>query len=111
MDRDMQDHGSPDRGATPSVSRRTFLAASGGLTFALAFGAGTTVTLFDALADGAPFQPNAWIRIGTDDTVTVIAPSAEMGQGAFTSMPMLIAEDLDADWSKIRVIQAPADKD
>ena len=92
-----------------TLTRRRFI-GSAGLTFGLAF-AGSSVTLFNALADGAAFQPNAWIEIGVDNTITLIAPAAEMGQGAFTSLPMLIAEELDADWSKIKVMQAPAGKD
>jgi isoquinoline 1-oxidoreductase subunit beta len=92
------------------VTRRRFIAGSAGLTFGIAI-AGSTVTLFDALAEAATFQPNAWIQIGTDDIITLIAPAAEMGQGAFTSLPMLIAEELDADWSKVRVEQAPAEKE
>src|SRR5579883_2315919 len=99
------------RSREASIDRRRFLKGSAGLTFGIAFAAGTTLTLFDADAEGTSFQPNAWIQIGTDDTVTLIAPAAEMGQGAFTSLPMLIAEELDADWSKIKVVQAPADKD
>jgi isoquinoline 1-oxidoreductase subunit beta len=93
------------------VSRRRFLAGSAGLTFGITFGLGNTVTLFDARATEASFQPNAWIEIGTDGTVTLIAPAAEMGQGAFTSLPMLIAEELDADWSMVRIEQAPAEKE
>ena len=55
------------------------------------------------------FAPNAFIRIGTDDSVTIIVNKAEMGQGVYTSMPMLIAEELEADWSRIRVESAPVD--
>lgn len=55
------------------------------------------------------FSPNAFIRIGTDDIVTVICNHSEMGQGAYTSIPMLVAEELDADWSKVRFESAPVD--
>ena len=55
------------------------------------------------------FAPNAFIRIGTDDIITVIVNHSEMGQGAYTSLPMLIADELDADWSKIRIEPAPVD--
>jgi isoquinoline 1-oxidoreductase beta subunit len=58
----------------------------------------------------APFAPNAWLRIGTDDTVLVIVDRSEMGQGVTTSLPMLLAEELEADWTKIRFEFAPADK-
>ncbi len=94
---------------TLALTRRRFIGSTG-LTFGIAL-AGSTVTLFDALAAAANFEPNAWIEIGTDDTITLVAPASEMGQGAFTSLPMLIAEELDADWSKIKVVQAPAGKD
>ena len=55
------------------------------------------------------FAPNAFIRIGTDDIITVIVNHSEMGQGVYTSLPMLIADELEADWSKIRIEPAPID--
>jgi isoquinoline 1-oxidoreductase subunit beta len=55
------------------------------------------------------FAPNAFIRIGRDDTVTVIVNHSEMGQGVYTALPMIVAEELDADWSKVRVEAAPVD--
>src|SRR6267142_4161899 len=58
----------------------------------------------------APFAPNAWLRIGTDDSILVIVDRSEMGQGVTTSLPMLLAEELEADWTKIRFEFAPADK-
>ena len=51
----------------------------------------------------APFAPNIWIRIGTDDMVTIFCTQLEMGQGVMTAMPMLVAEELDADWNKVRL--------
>ncbi len=56
-----------------------------------------------------PVVPNAFIRIGADDTVTIIVNHSEMGQGVYTSLPMLVAEELEADWTKIRVESAPVD--
>jgi isoquinoline 1-oxidoreductase beta subunit len=56
------------------------------------------------------FAPNAWLRIGTDNSVTVIVDRSEMGQGVATALPMLLAEELDADWSKVTIQFAPADK-
>src|ERR1700735_1312541 len=54
-----------------------------------------------------PAALNAFVHIGSDDLVTVISNHSEMGQGIYTSLPMLIAEELEADWSKIRVEAAP----
>jgi len=55
------------------------------------------------------FQPSAYLRITPDSRVTVVCGSAEMGQGVLTAIPMLVAEELDADWSRVSVEQAPAD--
>ena len=67
-----------------------------------------------ALAQGdaaapAVFAPNAFVRIAPDNTVTIIAKHIEFGQGAHTGLATLLAEELDADWSQIRVESAPAD--
>src|SRR5260221_10341267 len=62
-----------------------------------------------AAAGSGVFAPNAFVRIAPDDTVTVIANHSEMGQGIYTSLPMLLNEELEADWSKIKVEAAPVD--
>jgi isoquinoline 1-oxidoreductase subunit beta len=59
-----------------------------------------------AVADGA--MPNAWVKVGADNTVSIICARAEMGQGVFTSMPMLVAEELEVSVDKIRIEMAPA---
>jgi isoquinoline 1-oxidoreductase beta subunit len=87
------------------LSRRSFLVSTGAVSFAVAFGSLRGV----AAAAGAAFKPNAWITIGGDGIVTIMAPAAEMGQGVMTALPALIAEDLDADWAKVKVVQAPPD--
>ncbi len=91
------------------VTRREFMKAT------LVAGAGLTLAVSlegcrEAYpsANGAPFAPNAWIRIGSDDTVTVIVDRSEMGQGVSTALPMLVAEELDADWSRVQYEFAPA---
>ena len=96
-----------------TLNRRTFLkstaAVGGGLVI------GSYIALDDAEADvlaaGAPgkFVPNIWLEINADDTVRIVLTQLEMGQGVMTSMPMLVAEELDMDWSKIRYEWAPAD--
>jgi isoquinoline 1-oxidoreductase beta subunit len=103
-----------------NLSRRGFLRAG------LAAGAGLTLGLYlptsrskelqagPGLAGGAArdpgsFEPNAFVRIGSDDTVTVIVKHLEMGQGTYTGLPTLVAEELDARWDQIRAAGAPAD--
>src|SRR5439155_21626424 len=55
-----------------------------------------------------PFAPNAFVRIGTDNTVTVLIKHIEFGQGPFTGLATLVAEELDADWSQLRAEHAPS---
>jgi CO/xanthine dehydrogenase Mo-binding subunit len=90
-------------------SRRTFLktatAAGGGLVIGVYLPARGTA----AAQTAAAFEPNVWIRINPDDTVRIMLTQLEMGQGVMTSMPMLVAEELDFDWAKIRTEWAPAD--
>src|SRR5438876_175083 len=56
-----------------------------------------------------PFKPNAWIEIGPDGAVTIWTGRSEMGQGVRTAMPMIVAEELEVDWTRVRVAQADAD--
>ncbi|MBI5838253.1 MAG: xanthine dehydrogenase family protein molybdopterin-binding subunit [Candidatus Eisenbacteria bacterium] len=60
-------------------------------------------------ADGS-FEPNAWLRVAPDGIVTIVVAKSEMGQGARTALPMLVAEDLEADWTRVRIEPAPLDK-
>src|SRR5208282_3261452 len=97
--------------AAADVGRREFIKAGA------AVGGGLLVSLYmpvlDAKSAGAAaseFAINAFVRIGTDESVTVISNHSEMGQGIYTSLPMLLNEELEADWSKIRVEAAPVDK-
>ncbi len=88
------------------ISRRGFMASAGSLTFAFTFGGGLLGRVSDVLAaEGAKF--NAWVSIATDGTVTVMMPTSEMGQGVLTSLPLILAEELDADWSKVKAEYAP----
>ena len=94
------------------INRREFLEAAGvagaGLVIGFHLPAGGRNGARAAAA--APFAPNAWLRIGADESVLVVVDRSEMGQGVTTSLPMLLAEELEADWSKIRIESAPADK-
>lgn len=98
-----------------SVSRRDFVvviaAAGGGLLLGCRVDEGRRAA--STAAGSAPgatppaFAPNAFVRIGTDDVVTVILPQAEMGQGVYTALPMLVAEELEVGLDQVNVEQAP----
>ena len=99
--------------AAAILGRRDFIRAGA------AGGGGLLISLYSpklALNGGAvsaaekEFALNAFVRIGADESVTVISAHSEMGQGVYTSLPMLLNEELQADWSKIRVEAAPVDK-
>jgi isoquinoline 1-oxidoreductase beta subunit len=92
------------------LSRRQFLAASGGLTFAVTVGA----PLQESIAASAPqasASMGAWVRINPDDWITIYNPAAEMGQGSMTALPVIVAEEMDADWAKVRIEQAPVERE
>ena len=96
-----------------SSTRRTFLAGSG-LIIGLAL-ASRSMTAFaaprgvKASGEDALTTLNTFVKVGTDDTVTVLSKHIEMGQGPFTGLATLIAEELDADWSQMRAVHSPAD--
>ncbi|HXO28458.1 MAG TPA: molybdopterin cofactor-binding domain-containing protein, partial [Thermoanaerobaculia bacterium] len=97
------------------LSRRAFLQTSavlgGGLVVGFFVPAGMRRLAFAQGAAAAPpaLPPaNAFLRIGSDESVTVLLAHSEMGQGIWTTLPMLLNEELDGDWSRIRVEHAPA---
>jgi len=100
-----------------NISRRTFIKSTvivaGGLVIAFAIPQAKRFLLPNEKKAAMPEAmklpaPNAFLRIGTDNTITVLLAHSEMGQSIWTTLPMLIAEELDADWSKIKVEHAPA---
>ena len=90
-------------------SRRDFLKSGAAMGGGLVIGFVLPGAARFAEAATAAFQPSAFIRITPDNVVTVIVGLSEMGQGVLTAIPMLVAEELEADWAKIRIEQAPAD--
>lgn len=93
----------------PEVSRRGLLAGAGGLSFCIALGGPGRLVASEASAAQSGKQFSAWVQVFPDDTVKILSAGAEMGQGSMTSLPLIIAEEMDADWSKVTVEMAPAD--
>src|SRR5450759_350292 len=92
------------------LTRRDFLRTSalGGAGLVIAF---YLPSKADLRGRGAqpPFQPNAWLQIDPEDNVTIWVGKSEMGQGVRTSLPMIVAEELDADWTRVQIEPALAE--
>jgi isoquinoline 1-oxidoreductase subunit beta len=87
------------------LSRREFVASG------VAAGAGLVIGFYlphRATSDARPFAPNAYLKITPDNEVTIVVARSEMGQGVRTALPMILAEELEADWKKVRIEQAGA---
>ncbi len=114
----MLDPASPETSLViANVSRRKFLQTSalGGLVLAVGFPA--SVRAADPPKYGADGMPHGWVdsplvfvAIGADGIVSIVCHRSEMGQGVRTGMPMIVADELEADWSRVRVVQAPGDE-
>ena len=91
------------------LARRDFLrltvTASGGLLIGFYFPGFSPHAA--AEETGKQFSPNAFVRIGTDERITVVVNHSEMGQGVNTALPMILADELDADWSKVIMVPTP----
>src|SRR6201987_436192 len=96
---------------TTDFSRRDFLSAAAGRTLALTVTTDPLAILGEdpsgtAKAEAA-LSPNVWLTISTDGTITIVSPAAEMGQGTFTTLPAVIADELDADRAKVKPVFPP----
>src|SRR5919197_1745450 len=89
-----------------ALSRRQVMIGAAGFSFALALDGplARSATLANERA-GKALSP--WVSIAPDGTITIMSAAAEMGQGSMTSLPLIVAEELDADWSKVRIVPAP----
>lgn len=92
-----------------AVSRRDFLKASGLSVGGLIIGVSIPTGLLGAV-DGTSFEPNAFVYIAPNGDTTIYCGRCEMGQGISTALPAAVADELEADWSRVRVLQGDADK-
>ncbi|MBV8118693.1 MAG: xanthine dehydrogenase family protein molybdopterin-binding subunit, partial [Alphaproteobacteria bacterium] len=100
---------------TPALSRRQFivtgLSAAGGLAIAMRSAEALSIAAQPWSPETAdPHEFNAWLVIEPDDTIIIRYPRSEMGQGSFTALPMMVAEELEADWSKVTAEFASANR-
>ncbi len=99
--------------AQKSLDRRQFLKLSGGLTFLVAVQQVLPGCAFseEQARDIKTAELSAWVHLQSDGTVTIFNPAAEMGQGSMTGLAVIVAEEMDADWEKVRIEQSPVEPD
>src|ERR1700726_257959 len=89
------------------ISRRGFMVGIAGLTFAVAVGREGLAHAATEAPDVSGTAFNPWVSIAPSGEISIIAPATEMGNGSLTSLPLILAEELDADWSKVVIVPAP----
>jgi isoquinoline 1-oxidoreductase beta subunit len=98
-----------------NITRRQFLKeslAATGMTIAVSITPfGYRLLSAAQAAQDASFQPNVWIEITPDNVVTITVPNSEMGQGVHTALPMIVADELEAEWKQIKIVQSGAGKE
>ena len=96
-----------DMSKTPAIAsgltRRSFLMSTGVAAVGVSFG---VVNVDKAMASTGDLVPNGWINIAPSGTITLFSPAAEMGQGVKTSLPLILAEELDANWDDVAISQS-----
>jgi isoquinoline 1-oxidoreductase beta subunit len=96
---------------SPVVDRRSFIKVSalagGGLLVGTYLRFGTSVAFAETAPVAENFSPNAFISISPSGAVSIIAPNSEMGQGIKTSLPMIVAEELDVAWEQVGPVRRP----
>ena len=96
------------RNIETKLSRRQVMIGAAGLTFAIAATGRADAAVLSAERAGTAVNP--WVSIATDGTITIMSAATEMGQGSMTSLPLIIAEELDADWSRVKIVPAPVNE-
>ena len=93
-----------------TLSRRGFVKLAGtGLTFSIVLGATSAAVLDAKAAPAKEASIGAWVRIDPDGGIVIYNPAAEMGQGSMTALPVILAEEMDADWSQVRIEHSPVE--
>ena len=95
--------GNSSGGSQLDLNRRHFMVGAAGLTLGFALGR-PDVTAHAATSTRVM---NPWVSIAADGTIAIMSPATEMGQGSTTSLPLIVAEELDADWAKVQIVPAP----
>jgi isoquinoline 1-oxidoreductase beta subunit len=95
----------PIKHSATSLSRRQVMIGAAGLSFAIALPDSLKAAVLAGERTGTAINP--WISIAADGTITIMSAATEMGQGSMTSLPLIIAEELDADWTRVRIVPAP----
>src|SRR5258705_1579696 len=100
----MPEHVTPTKLNT-GVPRRKVMIGAASLSFAIALGSRADAATVASEAAGRTLTP--WVSIAPDGTITILSAATEMGQGSMTSLPLVIAEELDADWDNVKIVPAP----
>jgi len=90
------------------ISRRGFMTSAAGFTFAVVTANDASAVMWEKQVTGDKVL-NPWVSIATDGTVSIMSPCHEMGQGSWTSIPAILADELDADWKKVSLVRCPPD--
>ena len=90
---------------SPALSRRQVMIGAAGLSFAFALPGRASGSVLAAARAGKAISP--WVSIANDGTISIMSAATEMGQGSMTSLPLILAEELDADWSQVKIVTAP----
>src|ERR1700730_1856570 len=102
----MDAHIAPEMSISP-VSRRQVMIGAAGLTFAVSLARSpiANAAIPATTMEGKSLSP--WVSIAPDGTISIMSPAIEMGQGSTTSLPRILAEELDADWARVQIVPAP----
>lgn len=94
---------------THNRGRRSFMMGAAGLTFGVAVAPPAMQNFVFGIAEAATgsIKVNNWVTIFTDGTIAIMSPAAEMGQGSLTALPLIVAEEMDAEWHRVRIVAAP----